>query len=95
VGEHLGELVGGHGVIGAVALPALGMAAHSMRQAGVQTVNDLERLAMLHPNVARSLLARVNTNGRVGKLAQGQLAKAVQGTLAANAMQRTQQQPAN
>jgi hypothetical protein len=95
VGEHLGELVGGHGVIGAVALPALGMAAHSMRQAGVQTVNDLERLAMLHPNVARSLLARVNTNGRVGKLAQGQLAKAVQGTLAANAMQRMQQQPAN
>jgi hypothetical protein len=35
----------------------------ALRQAGVRTLNDLERMAMLHPNVARELPARVAAGG--------------------------------
>ena len=89
LGEQLGEHVAGHGLIGAAALPAAGIAVHALRQAGISTVNDLERLAMLHPNVARELLARVGPNGKVGPLAQRRLATAMQGVLGANAMRQT------
>jgi hypothetical protein len=65
------------------------MAAHALRQAGVHTLNDLERMAMLHPNVARELLARVAPDGTVGPMAQRRLAAAVQGVLGANAVRQT------
>jgi hypothetical protein len=89
LGEQLGEHVAGHGLIGAAALPAAGMAVHALRQAGVRTLNDLERMAMLHPNVARELLARVGPNGKVGPLAQRRLASAIQATLGASAVRQT------
>lgn len=89
LGEQAGEHLAGHGLIGAVALPAAGFAVHALRQAGVRTLNDLERLAMLHPQVARELLARVRPDGSVGPLVQRRLATAIQGMLGASAVRQT------
>lgn len=88
-GEQMGEHIAGHGLIGAVALPAGGMAVHALRQAGISTVNDLERMAMLHPNVARELLARVGPSGKVGPLVQRRLSAAITATLGASAGRQT------
>ncbi len=89
IGERLGEHVGEHGLIGALALPALGVAVHSLRQAAVRTINDVERLAMLHPSIARELMARVRPDGRVGPLAQRRLGAAIQATLGVGAVQQS------
>lgn len=62
IGERLGEVAGGHGIIGAVGLPVLGAGVHAMRQAGIRTVNDLVREAMLHPELARTLIQQVKGN---------------------------------
>jgi hypothetical protein len=91
IGEQLAEHIGTHGLVGVAALPAGGWLVHTLRQAGVQTRNDLERLAMLHPNVARELMSRVGPSGQVGPLPQRRLARAVQATLGANAVQQIQQ----
>lgn len=65
VGEKIGETAaaatGMHGVY-ALGASALGVATpiivHAMRQVGISTVNDLVREAMLHPSLARELMAR-------------------------------------
>src|SRR6185312_13206699 len=64
LGERLAEGVGHHGLLGAGAMAGSGFLVHSLRQAGVTTRNDLERLAMLHPSVARELMARVRPDGQ-------------------------------
>lgn len=88
LGEQLGEHVAGHGLIGAAALPAAGIAVHALRQAGVRTLNDLERLAMLHPNVGRELLARVGPDGRVSPVRQRRLAMAISAALGAGGLRQ-------
>jgi hypothetical protein len=58
LGEHAGELLG-HGTtgffVGAVGAPMI----HAMRQAGMRSVNELVDQAMLHPALARELIAKV------------------------------------
>jgi len=72
-----------------VALPAAGIAVHALRQAGIRTLKDLERLAMLHPNVGRELMARVGPNGEVGPVRQRRLATAISAVLGASAVRQT------
>jgi hypothetical protein len=88
LGEQLGEHVAGHGLIGAAALPAAGIAVHALRQAGVRTLNDLERMAMLHPNVGRELLARVGPDAKVSPVRQRRLAMAISAALGAGGIRQ-------
>jgi len=99
IGEHLAEHASnmlGHGGIMSAAAGVAGIGGgllmHSLRQAGIRTMNDLERLAMLHPPVARELLARVGQDGKIGPLAQRRIATAVQAVLGANASSNVQAQ---
>lgn len=65
LGEKIAETgagaLGMHGVAG-LGVEAAGMAlpvlAHALRQRGIQTTSDLVREAMLHPSLARELMAR-------------------------------------
>jgi hypothetical protein len=66
IGEHIGEHLG-HSVIGLAAAPVIGMATHARRQAGIQTVTDLTREAMLHPELARTLMQRADASKAVFK----------------------------
>jgi hypothetical protein len=56
--------------------------AHVFRQRGIQTVNDLVREAMLHPSVARELMARPK-QASLNSIAQRRIASALQGVVAA------------
>ena len=83
LGERLGEMVGGHNILGAIAIPAAGVAIHALRQAGISTTNDLVRQAMLHPELARVLMQKVE-NGQIGPVAQRRLATALQSAVLAD-----------
>lgn len=83
LGEHLGEHLG-HGMIGAVAVPAVGMAAHALQQAGVRTMTDLTREAMLHPQLAKVLMERADASKAVSAMTQRRLATALQGAIMAD-----------
>lgn len=65
LGEHLGgHVLGATGAFaGAVGLPYLSGLYSAMKQAGITTTNDLVREAMLHPELARMLVARVPEEG--------------------------------
>jgi hypothetical protein len=98
IGEQLGSAlshaVGGDGMLGEVAGAVLGGGGyllHAMRQSGIATVNDLVREAMLHPSVARELMARTQ-GGQIGPVAAQRIARALQGTLTANAAQQQEKQ---
>jgi len=43
LGEQAAEHVGGHGLIGTVGLPLVGIAAHARRQAAIRTANAAQR----------------------------------------------------
>lgn len=72
------------GITGALALPILGITTHALRQNGIKTKNDLERMAMLRPSVARDLTVQARPNETVGPLARGHLQAAVQAMFGAN-----------
>lgn len=84
IGEKIAEtgasVMGLHGVAG-LATEALGatlpVLAHTLRQHGIQTVNDLVREAMLHPSVARELMARPKPQ-TLGNVLQRRVARAMQ-----------------
>lgn len=84
IGERLGEHLGEHGMIGAVAVPAIGMAVHALRQAGVKTVTDLTREAMLHPELARVLMEKANASKTISVMSQRRIAKALQDAIVAD-----------
>jgi hypothetical protein len=76
------------GVPGAVALGSEVLAGsapllvHSFRQRGIQTINDLVREAMLHPEVARELMVRPKGE-TIGGILQRRVGRAMQGVIAA------------
>jgi hypothetical protein len=76
-------MVGGHNILGAIAIPAAGVAIHALRQAGISTTNDLVRQAMLHPELARVLMQKAE-NGQIGPVAQRRLATALQSAVLAD-----------
>ena len=80
IGEHIGEAIHGGtigGMAGAVALPVLGHIIHSMRQSGINTINDLVREAMLHPDLARVLMQKAS-GSELGPIMQRRIATALQ-----------------
>jgi hypothetical protein len=84
IGERAGEgfahLVGAGGLTG-IALEVFGAASHAiysaMKQAGITKANDLVHAAMLHPDVARALMARLGPDGKLPKPQVGVLARAL------------------
>lgn len=90
IGEKIAETgasaVGLHGV-GGLAAEALGaglpVVAHMLRQRGIATVNDLVRETMLHPSVARELMARLGPNAKIGPLVQRRIAQSMAAVTAA------------
>jgi len=80
LGEKIAETgagaLGMHGVAG-LGVEAAGMAlpvlAHALRQRGIQTTNDLVREAMLHPSLARELMARPK-QATIGNVLQRRIA---------------------
>jgi hypothetical protein len=91
IGEHLAQhvtgLFGGEGAMAAVAGGAGivgGLWLNSLRQAGIRTMNDLSREMMLHPDLARELLRRVDAQKGVSALMQKKVAAAIQGAIAAD-----------
>lgn len=83
LGEQAGEHLG-HGLIGAVALPALGMAVHALHQAGIHTITDLTREAMLHPELARVLMEKAQSSKAISAMTQRRIATALQGAIMAD-----------
>jgi hypothetical protein len=85
---HLGEeLLGGHGLIvgGATVLGKLLYS--SFKQHGIETMNDLLREAMLHPQIARELLQKVPSGGMTPAFA-ARIARVMQGTAVGAAAQQ-------
>lgn len=89
IGERLGEMAG-HNIVGAVALPALGFAVHSLRQAGIKTIHDLTREAMLHPDLARALVQRPKDRSALSAVMQRRIGAAVHGAVLADMANATQ-----
>ena len=100
IGDQLGEAVGhafggAHaGLAGMVAGPlaaGAGYLVHSLRQSGIRTVNDLVREAMLNPNLARELMARVPESGQIGSRTLRRIGTALQPTAAGVVANQSQQ----
>jgi len=92
MGEHLhGGLMGmaGGAFIGGVVLPKFAGLISSMRQAGIDNVNTLVREAMLHPQLARELVAKTQASNSA-TIAQ-RLARAIQATVLAQPAQQEKQ----
>lgn len=84
MGEHLhGGMLGmaGGAVMGGIVLPKLANVFSSMRQAGIDNINALVREAMLHPQLARELVAKAPT-GSSATIAH-RIARAIQTTVLA------------
>jgi hypothetical protein len=96
IGEHLGAAAHGGlgGLVGAVALPALGSLGHSMRQAGINTTTGLAREAMLHPKLAVELVQRVADRNRISAVTQRRIGAALQAAIAADMAHSAQRKPA-
>jgi hypothetical protein len=96
IGEHLGAAAHGGlgGLVGAVALPALGSLGHSMRQAGINTTTGLAREAMLHPKLAVELVQRVADRHRISAVTQRRIGAALQAAIAADMAHSAQRKPA-
>jgi hypothetical protein len=97
LGEHLGEhmmnMAGHGGILGSAASIAgagAGLWVHSLRQAGINTMNDLGREMMLHPDLARSLLKRVDAQHELSILAQRKIGAAIHGAVLADLSQSQQ-----
>lgn len=86
LGEHVGEALGAHSLVGAVALPAAGMVVNAMRQAGIHNINDLVTEAMLHPELARTLMEKADTSRAISMITQRRIAKAFQSAIVADSM---------
>jgi hypothetical protein len=84
LGEHMGEMAGEHGMIGMGLSIGAGMLMHHLRAAGIETVNDLKAAAMLHPELARELVARVGPDGKIGPMAGKRLLNVLRSMSAAN-----------
>jgi hypothetical protein len=84
LGEHLGEHLGGHGVIAAGASLGSGLVFNALRQSGIHTMEQLTAEAMLHPQLARELMARVDAKEAASEAAQHRIATALQGALLAD-----------
>lgn len=93
VGEHLGHMVG-HGLVGAVALPAGAGMLNALRQSGIDTMSALHREMMLHPDLARALLDRVDVQKGLSAAAQRRVGAAVRGALVADFAQTGSRQNA-
>ena len=70
---------------------ALGVVINSLRQHGIDTVAALRREALLHPDLARVLMERVQ-NGKPGPVLARRLAARLQATLLSNQVQRQEDQ---
>ena len=96
VGEQMGALLHGSPAAQVVLTVGLPVAAHyinAMRQAGIQTMNDLGREMMLHPDLARTLLQRVDAQKQLSILAQKKVGAAIQAAMLAD-MANTKQNAA-
>jgi hypothetical protein len=96
IAEHVGEMIahglGQTGIIGGaigVGATITPMLAHSLKQAGIKTTNDLVGQALLHPSVARELMTRVRPDGTIGPVAQRRIAAALQAVTTSQAERST------
>lgn len=84
LGEHLGESVGAHGLLGAGAAAGGGMLLNALHQSGIHTMADLTAEAMLHPQLARTLMAQSDASRALSAASQRRMATAFQGALLAD-----------
>jgi hypothetical protein len=86
-GEAVQHVVGPFGKVFGMVAAAVG---NAMRQAGLHTVNDLVAEAMLHPDLARTLLMKVPTPpaARLVGQAAGRQIRALAAQAAGNSGQR-------
>jgi len=100
LGEQFGEIashiVGKEGISGKVVGLASGIGAilyHTLKQAGISTKADLRREALLHPAVAKELMARASSNKAISAMSQRRIARAIQATIVNNAIGQSKQEP--
>lgn len=87
IGEHLGEMVSGHGIGGMVGIAGAVMGKslwNSFKQAGINTRNDLISYAMLHPEFAREAMAKADARGQISTYNQKRITAALQGAINAD-----------
>lgn len=84
LGDHLGEHLTGHGLVGAGLAAGGGMLLNSLRQSGIHTMEHLTAEAMLHPQLARTLMERSDASKALSVAAQRRIATALQGALLAD-----------
>lgn len=84
LGEHLGEHLTGHGLIAAGVTAGGGMLVNALRQSGIHTMEHLTAEAMLHPELARTLMERAGASKALSVVSQRRIATALQGALLAD-----------
>lgn len=84
LGEHMGEAATGHGLIGAGLAAGGGMLLNALRQSGIHTMEHLTAEAMLHPQLARTLMERATAQKALSAATQRRIAVALQGALLAD-----------
>ena len=97
IGEQIGEMLahatGHEGILGAAVGAGLGgggFLIHALRQSGIATINDLVREAMLHPQLARELVAKT-AQGKITPTLAHRIARAIQTTVLAQPAQQEKQ----
>jgi len=91
LGEHFGGHFGGAGLgmAGAVGLPYLNMLRSSMKAAGINTMNDLTREAMLHPEIAHLIHQTAEKNAQITPIFARRFATAIQSAMVADASRQS------
>lgn len=83
-GERMGEHLGGHGIVAGAASLGGGLVLNALRQSGIHTMEHLAAEAMLHPQLARTLMERADASKALSTAAQRRIAVALQGALLAD-----------
>ena len=84
LGEHLGDIAGGHGLIGAAAAFGGAKVVTALRQAGIDTKNQLVAAAMLDPRVFQILQEKAASQGAGAVSQQRRLGSALLAAAAGN-----------
>lgn len=85
LGEHLGSaLHGAGGMVGAVIGAVGGSKWNALKQAAIHTKDDLTSFAMLHPEVAKTLMERVDTQRATSEATQKRVGNAIRAAVLAD-----------
>lgn len=90
-GEHLGQFLGAHSAVGAVATGGIGWLASRLRAMGINSRNELTQFVMLHPEIARDWVQRADAAQTASRLRARRLMAGVSTAIANDLNPRNEQ----